>query len=356
MRIGLETGIGASLPEIAGLVGEEVLLPVEMEDLSGQGVFSYLFTIAYDPGVLRIGDVSTAETLSEGMSVQVNSTVPGRITVAASSASALEGTGSLIDLEAEFIGGGTSPLRWAEFVFNEHDPAPNPTDGQVVVDGEIVFNEIHSGPSPTVDWVEILVVADHLDLRGYQVRSLAGEGFGFADDPLWEDLRRGTLILVGGNDAPLDDDVDPGDFVISVRNDPFAPGPLLTGGLLDIQSDADAVQILRPAEESAFAVRWGGGEPVSEFQVDLGSDSLSPEANIAFQGGELADVRDATEWAVVDDVPGTPRQGNSPLNQEWLSDLRGGAEVVSDIDIGEIELVLSVISGQVGRTTLVPVR
>jgi len=257
-RMGLETGIGVLLPKIAGYAGERDLLPVQVEELSGQEVFSYLFTVIYDPTILQIRGVSTAGTISEGMGVQGNSLGPGRFTVAASSASALEGAGHLIDLEVEFVGGGNSTLRWGEFYFNERDPAPNPIDGQAKADGEIIFNEIHSGPSPSVDWVELLVLADHLDLRGYRVVSSSGEGFGFADDSLWRDLRRGTLILVGGNDSPLVDDADATDFIVSVRNDPFVPQLLLTGGLLDIQEDNDAVQLLRPSEEPAFAVLWGG--------------------------------------------------------------------------------------------------
>ena len=355
VRIGLEGGIGISLPDIAGLAGESDLLSVEVEELGGQEVYSYLFSLAYDPRILRIGGVSTGGTISEGMSVQANSPEPGRFAVAASGADALAGAGSLIDLEVEFIGGGTSPLRWTEFVFNERDPAPSPTDAQATANGEIVFSEIHNGPGATVDWVEMLVVADVLDLRGYRVRGANGEGYEFADDPVWEDLRRGTLVLVGGNDSPLPDDDDPGDFVVSVRHDPFAPG-LLSGDLVDIQGDADVVEILRPSEEPVFTILWGGAGPAQGFYVDLGADPLPPEANVAFAGGDLAGVTDAAEWEVVEGGAGTLRQGNGPLNEELLSALRGGAEIVSDVEIGLVEVALPTISGQVGRITMAPVQ
>jgi hypothetical protein len=355
VRIGLEGGIGVSLPDIAGLAGGNGLLSVEVEELNGQEVYSYLFSLAYDPRILRISGISTAGTISEGMSVQANSPEPGRFSVAASGSDALAGRGSLIDLEVEFIGGGTSPLRWTEFVFNERDPAPNPTDAQVTANGEIVFNEVHNGPAATVDWMEMLVVADRLDLRGYRVRGANGEGYEFADDPIWEDLRRGTLILVGGNDAPLPEDTDPGDFVVSVRHDPFAPG-LLNGDLVDIQEDADEVQVLRPSGEPVFTILWGGAGPVQGFHVDLGADPLLLEANIAFSGGDLAGLTDAAEWEVVDGGAGTPRQGNGLLNGELLSTLRGGAEVVKDIEVGLVEVALPILLGQVGRIAMAPIQ
>jgi len=46
---------------------------------------------------------------------------------------ALSGDGTLLLLEADYIGEGTSPLTWSAFTFNEGSPAANLTDGAVSV-------------------------------------------------------------------------------------------------------------------------------------------------------------------------------------------------------------------------------
>lgn len=361
VSIGSESGIPVSLPQTAGLVGETTTLSIPVGDLTGMEVFSYLFTIGYDPGVLQIREISAEGTVSAGMDIQTNTTIPGQFKVAASQTAPLEGSGTLLDLQVEYVGGGHSPLLWRDFYFNEYSPSPSATDGSVQVDGEILFNEIYSGPSPSVGWVELLVTGDHLDLRGYKVRDLgsgAQPGFTFADDPLWADLRRGTLILIGGNDAPFTDDIDPEDFVLSIRTGPFSPSPLLQGELFDLDSAGDALQILRPAGDHVFGVRWGDAVPeeFTDFQIDLGPDPLPSEASISFQGSALSGAIDAAGWAVVEQIQGTPGRANNQANEDWFVEQRGGALQVSDIDVHEAEVSLPALSGQVSRTTLAPVQ
>ncbi len=127
--------IDVSLPTDTGQVGDTPLLPITVGDVTGQGVVAYQFTVSYDSTILTITGIDASGTLSEGMSIVPNSAVSGQITVAAAGATPLSGSGTLLNLHAEYVGEGTSPLTWTDFVFNEGDPAANATNGSVEIIG-----------------------------------------------------------------------------------------------------------------------------------------------------------------------------------------------------------------------------
>ena len=122
------------------------------------------------------------------------------------------------------------------------------------------------------DWVELVVVEDHLDIRGWALQWLEdnGEGNGqatatgvwdtsrvagneaqgiitFADDPLWADLRSGTIITlseksaVGSFDLTTDTSFDPtqGDWWIHVSTQYEAGLPTLGLVTTTINVDGD---------------------------------------------------------------------------------------------------------------------
>jgi hypothetical protein len=125
--------VSVSLPDASGTAGSEALLPVTVDDLGDKNVRSYDFTVSYDAGVLDLTGVSTNGTLSDGLTMQVNTDTPGEIAVSASGTQALAGSGTLVNLEAEYVAEGTSALAWQSFTFNEGTPAANGQDGSVDV-------------------------------------------------------------------------------------------------------------------------------------------------------------------------------------------------------------------------------
>lgn len=72
------------------------------------------------------------------------------------------------------------------------------------------------------DWIELVVVADHLDIRGWQLDICEGvtcnDTLVFSNDPVWSDLRAGTIVTVA-EDEPTDLSFNPGggDWWINVR-------------------------------------------------------------------------------------------------------------------------------------------
>ncbi len=68
-------------------------------------------------------------------------------------------------------------------------------------DPAVVISEYANGESAGDEWTELLVIGDHVDMRGWKLHdnSATGSwqpGVEFADVRLWSDLRRGTVIVI----------------------------------------------------------------------------------------------------------------------------------------------------------------
>ena len=146
-----------SIPDgITALPSTQVNVPINTTDLTTRGVFGYETTISYDPAVISFVGFDQVGTLSSGLTVLVNSTTPGSlgITAFSTTASPLAGTGLLLNLRFQVVGGisGTpSPINFASFVFNEGDPC-NLTDGGsvTVISGDVsgIISYVNGVPTP----------------------------------------------------------------------------------------------------------------------------------------------------------------------------------------------------------------
>lgn len=125
--------VSVSLPNVTGQVGSSQAIPVTVGDLTGKGVISFQFTVTFDTSIVKITNAIATGTLSAGMTTLVNTGTAGKITVAGSGTTALSGSGTLINLSADFAGKGTSALTFDSFVFNEGNPAATTTNGSAVV-------------------------------------------------------------------------------------------------------------------------------------------------------------------------------------------------------------------------------
>jgi len=106
-----------SLPDITARTGEQVEIDVEVSDLSNLGARSFQFDLPFDPSVLNDIEVLQEGTLSADMNFQ--STVSGgEISVAAAQSDALQGSGTLVTIQATLMTGST-PLEFSSIQFNE---------------------------------------------------------------------------------------------------------------------------------------------------------------------------------------------------------------------------------------------
>ncbi|MEW6753455.1 MAG: cohesin domain-containing protein [Candidatus Latescibacterota bacterium] len=263
--------IAVSLGAASGGVGETVQVPVETGALDGQGVYAFSMTATHDPAQLSITGATVEGTVAAGSVLVVNTAVAGRTRIVASRATELAGSGPLVLLECQLLAGGTASLQWQDFAFDgTAAPAVTLTPGRVAVEGEVVVNRLVNGGPAAADLVELVVLEDGLDLRGYQVQDPGtGTGIQFADNALWHSLPRGTVVVAAGGQAGTVQDLDLADGRIVVGPDAAAAGLLLTGGLPDLAGDAGALQVLRPGGEQAFGVVWGSGPALAGRHANL---------------------------------------------------------------------------------------
>ncbi len=128
-----EAQVAVNLPDRTARTASTGIIPVTVGDLTGEDVISYEFTITYDESVVNITGASAEGTLSEGATPTVNTSTPGEVRVSYAQTTALSGSGTLINLNASFGDIGSSDLTFADFMFNEGDPAVVLTNGSITL-------------------------------------------------------------------------------------------------------------------------------------------------------------------------------------------------------------------------------
>jgi hypothetical protein len=118
----------------AAAAGGVFNIPITTEDITGQNVLSYQFTLTYDRTKFTIAGASVTGTLSSGMNAPVvNSTTPGQVTVAVAGTSPLTGAGTLINLVATVVASGVSTVQFTSFQYNEGTPAVAGLGGTITI-------------------------------------------------------------------------------------------------------------------------------------------------------------------------------------------------------------------------------
>ncbi|MFC2085543.1 cohesin domain-containing protein, partial [Bacteroidota bacterium] len=114
--------------------GPNVSIPVLIEDVTGLGIYSYGFDLFYNQTYLTATGVGTAGTLSNGWTVQGNTTTPGKVIVGGFGTGELSGGGTLLYLNFTLTGvEGISNLDLANFIFNNGCPIALTSDGSIEV-------------------------------------------------------------------------------------------------------------------------------------------------------------------------------------------------------------------------------
>lgn len=125
--------IQISLPVETGEVGQSFLLAVNTGSVSGENVTAFQFTISFDNAIINLTGIDQTGTLSSSLVCIPNTNIPGEITVGCFGATALSGSGTLLNLSAELLAEGTSPLEWKSFIMNAGTPSVSTTDGKFTV-------------------------------------------------------------------------------------------------------------------------------------------------------------------------------------------------------------------------------
>lgn len=183
------------------------------------------------------------------------------------------------------------------------------------------------------DWLELLVVQDHLDLRGYQLsmRGRTGEAgtLVFTDHEVLSDLRSGTIITVA-EDLPQDLAYDPeaGDWRFHLRAGVSGDGSVISAEAFEIDQnewqltilDAEGFVTFGPVGEGVAPADGISGDEVGALQDTPGAHTR--RWDLAYDDADHSSFGAANTWAdgeqdlsilraVVEDAGGTDGGGST---------------------------------------------
>lgn len=122
------------LPDTSVVAGETSRIPVQVGDLTGEGIFSFEFTVGYNADTLSVIGLETSGVIASGTNAVVNTDRAGRVTVSAAAMEELSGKGTLVKLIVRPEETGSSSLVWEEFQFNEGSPGADLSRGAITVE------------------------------------------------------------------------------------------------------------------------------------------------------------------------------------------------------------------------------
>lgn len=217
---------------------------------------------------------------------------------------------------------------------------------------QIVVNELYNSGGND-EWVELLVIQDSLDLRGWDVRDFSSGGVAqnplvFTTNTLWSNVRRGTLIVIARPENTFPEDTDPSDYLLVIKSD---NGQYFTGNVFSFAGSSDAVQIRTPSDQHVFGVSWGTSNQNSlpSPKVHFSGSSTS-NTSISFNRDSLALMTSPSNWTINNTSP-TRGAGNTAANAAWIMQLRGqglgdgsgSARVIPDTLNGAVQGPVQVI-------------
>lgn len=193
---------------------------------------------------------------------------------------------------------------------------------------QVLINELYNS-SGNDEWVELLVVQDSLDMRGWSIRDFSSGGaaqnpLNFTTNTLWAGLRSGTIIVVARpENTTFAEDTDPSDYQLVVKTD----NPLLfTGTPFLFAGGSDAVEVRNAATTHLFGVSWGAANAASLTgpKVHFTGSATSGTAT-SFNGDSVAQAVNTAGWTQ-NNASKSPGVGNSPANAAWIGRLRTRAD------------------------------
>jgi hypothetical protein len=158
------------------------------------------------------------------------------------------------------------------------------------------------------DWFELVVITDHLDMRGWNLEIwMAGvhnETLDLTYHALWSDLRSGTIITVA-EDVPADVSYNPqaGDWWINVQADDSASGTYIRNSGFPVTNDDWQLTIRDANGNIVFGPAGEGISPESGvnsreiFRLEANPDaSITPDSEHYDDGNCLSTFGSPNRW------------------------------------------------------------
>lgn len=212
---------------------------------------------------------------------------------------------------------------------------------------QVIINELYNS-SGNDEWLELLVVQDGLDMRGWDIRDFSSTGGAlaplvFTTNALWNNLRSGTIIIVARPENTFAEDLDPSDYTLTVKSNNTT---YFTGTNVFLFAGAsDAVQIRNTSQTHIFGVSWGTANAGSlpSPKVHFTGTSTSNTTTF-FNGDNVNQLTTVGNWSqnITTNTRGT---GNTTANSAWISLLRARPE-----GSGSVSIKPTVLNGSVDTT------
>jgi hypothetical protein len=220
-----------------------------------------------------------------------------------------------------------------EFIASATDESNNtgqsPTNSYTVANAtgaqlKIFINEVSQGTSGNGEWVELVVVEDNLDLRGYELGDRDDGNFStssmvFKNIAQWASVPAGTIIVVYNGqdvDTTLQPDTDFTDMSVTIAsNNTF----YFSGGWARY-SDSD--------RDDGPAIRDASDMIIHDYAITHPSATITtPTAGNAkeYTGSDasLNSLDDPSNWTTITADTASPGLGNGDDNSVYINTLRG---------------------------------
>lgn len=199
--------------------------------------------------------------------------------------------------------GSASASRAADLILNEYNAVGK---GRLLgSDGADTFWQQIEGNGG--DWVELVVIKDHLDIRGWRLEVSDGEGradtLTFSQHDVWSDLRSGTILTVSEELANNVSAYLPavGSWWINVSANSDTDGTYITPTTFATNNhdwqlnilDGDGEVVFGPAGEAVHPFNQIGPEEVFRLEEDP-TDAITPMSN--YDDGTTSTFGAPNEW------------------------------------------------------------
>jgi phosphatidylserine/phosphatidylglycerophosphate/cardiolipin synthase-like enzyme len=197
----------------------------------------------------------------------------------------------------------------------------------------IIFNELFNS-SGTDEWVELLVLQDNLDLRGWNLRDFTSAGAAqpplvFSNNDAWNNLKKGTLIVIGSNTTTFSEDPDPSDYTMTVKS---SNSLFFSGTVFLFAGASEAIQIRNSSQTHIHGISWGAGNAGSlpEPKIHF-SGASSSNTSTFFNEDDISKLSNVANWT----QNGTSSRGvgNTANNITWINSLRARSEGSGTVSI-----------------------
>lgn len=196
----------------------------------------------------------------------------------------------------------------------------------------IIINELFNS-SGNDEWMELLVLQDGLDIRNWSIRDFSSSGvaqspLNFTNSEIWNNLRKGTVIIIARSENAFAEDFDGSDYTLTLKSNNAL---YLSGTAFLFAGSSEAVQIRNSSQEHVHGVSWGAANSASIPNPKIHfSSSATSNTSTFFNEDDVSELSIVSNWTV--NGTSTRGVGNTINNTNWMTSLRArieGSGVVS---------------------------